>query len=1199
MKRLLFVSPGNNLVFLSQALLRVQQEQQVEISAENILTYQVSDHIITLDEVRRRAESADIILFDIRAFPELVETLRAVRNTFPEKTFIPLMGGSMDVMTLCRMGQFNFDRFTSSAKSRSVNYRRIQQITHLIDRLGGMLSLGALRHARVWVHVVRYWTAGGAENITNLVRLIVRQYCGGTGPKPQPPRELPVHFLCDPEGKCVYRSIKAYRKAGLIAETKPVIAVLHYSGLHREASLAGLAAISRCLEGRASVLPVATNGVESLEPIQNYLLSRQAPHLDALISLLWFRLDGGPLGGSTEKTLQTLTALDVPLCVGITMYGREIATWHASPEGVSPVESLATVVLPELDGALLPVPVLGVVRQEQDGFHITTAEAIEDRVAAFSERVLAWTRLRHIPRHQKKIALVVYDYPPGPAHAGNASYLDVAQSLRSILQHLEHEGYQTAGAGSGNPLQELLADNIHNDNADGLWQGLRFSFAAYQQAWEKLPPSCRDRIRECFGPAPGSILTDAEGFRIPGRWYGNVLIAFQPARMPGTADSRILHDNALPPHHQYIAFYAYLNASVDAVIHIGTHGTIEFTPGKQLGLSKECFPDLLRGTVPQFYLYTIANPSESSIARRRLQACLISHHLPDFIPAGLYGDYQELLDLIDRYRDRAHASAQHSELLKQIQERAQALDLPADDLDRLTDELQELKHAAIPKGLHVFGKPKDGKSLVAYLAQLFTRPLEGICPADYCTEFSRDRSEILALWAREFVVSGKLPQAFAEKLSPEECTRLEQTITTIAQSFLADRELCALVRALDGRYIEPGLMGDSLRSPQVYPTGRNGCSFDPTRIPFPDAVARGTMLGQKLIERFKQETGSFPRTVGLVLWGFETARSGGDTIGMFLHLIGARLKPSSGWLPAFEPVAVAELGRPRVDVYLMICGFFRDMFPTLVRELDKLIRSIAVLEEPPELNPLRARVMHDGDSSASARIFGPQTGAYGTAIPQQVTQARWSDPSDIGSLYQNAMGHAYGDGIGGVEAHDTFQSLLAATDVVSQVVDGQEYKIGDLDHYYEFLGGACRAVETLRGEKPKCLVADSARTKPRVQEVADELRRWAASRLLNPVWIDGMLAHDLHGAKKIEERVTNLVGLAATVGVPSALFDRVCERFIEDEEIFSRLRENNPHAALSLARRMAEAAHRGLWQASPEQLALVRQRYAVLDADVE
>jgi cobaltochelatase CobN len=366
---------------------------------------------------------------------------------------------------------------------------------------------------------------------------------------------------------------------------------------------------------------------------------------------------------------------------------------------------------------------------------------------------------------------------------------------------------------------------------------------------------------------------------------------------------------------------------------------------------------------------------------------------------------------------------------------------------------------------------------------------------------------------------------------------------------------------------------------------------------------RGASLAEALIERHRRLEGRPPRTVGMVLWGFETARSGGETIGQLLALIGASVADAPGWLPTFEPVPAAELGRPRVDVHLMICGFFRDMFPTLVRDLDRLMRDIAALDEPAELNPARAAL---GDEAADvatslrgARIFGPAPGEYGTGLPARVEAAAWSDGAELGAHFHEAMGHAYGEHHHGAPAGERFGELLARTEVVSQVIDGDDYKIGDLDHYYEFLGGATSAVERASGRRPSSLVGDSARAEPRLAEAGDELQRCTLTRLLNPRWIEGMLAHPRHGGQQIQDRVTNLIGLGGTIGVPSTVFDRVFETYVADEETFDRLAENNPRAAAGVTRRLGEADSRGLWDADEDQRALIKQRFAKVSAESE
>ncbi len=1200
--RLLFISPGNSLCHVGPALPRIASEQGVEVEVRGLLAYQISEGLVGAEEVDRLVEWANIVLFDIRDGRELAAQLRTWRDADSHKTFIPLMGGSSDVMGLCRMGSFNFDRILKRGRrGGSVNFRRIEQISALIDKLGGILPIGALGHARNWVRVVRYWTAGGATNIENLLRLVLREYGGGRGPRPGPPVERPVHRVESALDQKAFASVEAYIKAHPVDSALPTIALLYYGGLHHEAAVVGAEAIERRLAGRANVLPIATDGVRSLEAVERFLCAAGSPRIDALVNLMWFRLNGGPLGGDPEATQQVLQQLDVPYVVPVTLYGRELRTWSESAQGLSPVETYATVVLPELDGATGPVPVFAVERSLVGGLQVTQAVALEDRVARMCGRLLRWIELRRTPRFERRLAFIAYDYPPGPASAGNASYLDVSRSLSDILARLSREGYDV-GDGSADPLGELLARGMENANQEGEWRGERLPIEQYRRAWNEMPAACRREVEGAFGPPPGGILVDEQGVRLPGRWFGKVFVGLQPARTQRCHDPRPTHDRAMPPHHQYLAFYSYLRQQgVHAVVHVGTHGTVEFLPGKELGLGADCFPDFMQADTPQLYVYTLANPSESTLARRRWQASLVSHHTPDLIPAGLHGEYQQILDQLERSRDPAVGEAHRAAIAAEALARAEGLGLSVDDVDALEDELRDLQHAAIPDGLHVFGKGKDGRSLRRYLIQLARRPIAGAALEELAS--TSDSSNALEEWIDAFIRGGALPEALRRRLDRSVADDLERTLQGLAADFITEGEMEGLLRGLDGRFLPPGLMGDPLRSPAVYPTGRNGCSFDPTRIPHADAIERGASLGRALVERGTREAGASPRTVGLILWGFETARSGGETIGQLLYLVGARLRDAPGWLPSFEPIPLAELDRPRVDVHLMMCGFFRDMFPTLVRDLDRLLRGIAALDEPAESNPLRANTEalceEVGAELAGARIFGPRPGEYGTGMPDHVDQSAWGEGADLGRVFADAMGHAYGANMHGATAPAAFNALLERTQVVAQIIDGEEYKIGDLDHYYEFLGGATRAVTNARGEAPRCLVGDSARARPRIEEAGEELRRCSTTRLLNPRWIDGMLAHQRHGGRQIEDRVTNLLGLGGTIGVPSFLFDQVFERFIADAELFQRLRENNPHAAAGIARRLGEANRRQLWHATDEQLQLLKERYRALEAELE
>jgi len=1200
--RLLFLTSGDNGSLLADAVARVGPEQGLDVHAEAVLLQRLGQVEGERERLEAAATRAGAVLFDIRDNRAAVEVLREVRGRRSEVVLVPLSGGAPHILSLARMGSLDLDALRDRGGGGPVDHRWVLRVQALAEGLGGLLPVGQLRHARNLLRVTRYWAAGGPDNLDNMLRLVLREYLGGTGPAPALPIEPPALRLQDPEGGRSFGSRSAWLAAHPPSPGRPVVAVLYYGGLHREASSRAAASLAAALRGRAEVLPVATDGIRGLEAVRRFLVG--GPDLDALVDLTWFRLDGGPLGGDPDRTVAVLDQLDAPYLVPAVLYMRDLDAWARSAEGLSPVETYAAVVLPELDGAQGPIPVLGRRAGRVGGMDVAEPEILPERIERVAERVGGWIDLRRTPPVERRVALVVYDHPPGPGSAGNASYLDTRASLASIGRALARAGYHL-GDLPDDPLGDLLECGVHNGGEGSGWQGERLSLEDYGRVWSALPVARRDAVTRRFGPPPGELLVDALGLRIPGRWYGHVFIGFQPSREPGAPDPEAAaHDRALPPHHQYLAFYAWLRArDFHAVVHVGTHGTVEFLPGKELGLSATCVPELVRGDAPQLYIYDLANPSEGAIARRRWSAVLLTHHQPDLVPAGLYGEYQDLRDRLERLQEVVEG--RRADLWEEIQALAGSLGIEAPAPDHLDHELRELQVAAIPRGLHVFGRPKDGRSLVRYLAQLARRQVAGVCLEEVAVGAFGAEAARAAVdrWVHTLVADAALPGDLAGLLPRRVRRDLEAALLSLSADYLRDQELPALLRALDGRYLPPGPMGDPLRSPTVHPTGRNGCAFDPTRVPHPDAVDRGAALAEALLERHLAEHGTPLQSASLVLWGFETARTGGETLGQFLHLVGARLGRRRGWLPELEPIPVVELGRPRVDVHLLMCGFFRDMFPTLVRDVDLLVRRIAALDEPLDLNPVRAHVLTAraslGEELAAARLFGPAPGTYGTELTEVVARSEWSGSEELGEHFERAMAHAYGAHLHGESAPRALRAALARTEVVAQVVDGADYRLGDLDHYYEFLGGAARAVHNARGAAPRTWVGDSARREPRLCSPDEETRRFAVTRLLNPRWIEALLDHPLHGGRKIEDRVTNLVGLAGTIGVPADLFARVCARYVEDGEVFEQLRANNPHAAAGLVRRLAEADRRGMWQPSAATRSLLGRRFLEIDAELE
>ncbi|WP_297184559.1 cobaltochelatase subunit CobN [Thermococcus sp.] len=415
-------------------------------------------------------------------------------------------------------------------------------------------------------------------------------------------------------------------------------------------------------------------------------------------------------------------------------------------------------------------------------------------------------------------------------------------------------------------------------------------------------------------------------------------------------------------------------------------------------------------------------------------------------------------------------------------------------------------------------------------------------------------------------------------------------------------ELENLIEGLNGLYIEPSVGGDVIRNPEVLPTGRNIYAFDPLKVPTESAVERGRKIAETTIKKYLEKHGKYPESVGVVLWGFETAKTYGETIAQILEYIGVRVVHVSPWEKKLEVIPLEKLGRPRIDVIVTICGFFREMFPNIMELLDKAFRMVAELDEPEEMNFIKKHAKELGNYGelAKARIFGPTSTEYGTRLLQLVEDGIWDEERELAEAYISSMSYAYTKGHYSREARELFESLLRKVDLVSQVRDSHDYEITDLDHYYEFFGGLSKSVEVLKGEKPEMLIADTTREVVKVESIKEAIERGTITRILNPKWINEMLKHEFHGAQKIADRVEYLLGLAATTNaVKNWIWDKVAERFMFDEEIFERLKESNPYATKEILERLLEANRRGYWKADEEILEELEDKYLELDGMLE
>ncbi len=1159
--------------------------EDVKDYAEVKLIFAHKLHEYSVEELQSYVDWADIVLTDIRGDPYVLTEL-----DYKDKDVVVLVGGST-LFSVAKLGSFRMNRMKnvnmSYVNPESVK-KWINRIQNVIETMGKILPFGVFRDARNYIRIVKYWANGGYENYKNMFLFICK--VKGLKVDAKEPVEYPDYGF--------YHPLYGYEYKPEVKPDKPNIGIVFYGGMHLESVEPTLKEIMKRLD--ANIIPVYTDGIINLKAMRECFKDYE---LDAIITLLWFRLNGGPLGGDPTPTIEFLKKKKAKLFTPIIMLMQDIGDWEKSERGLNVLQTITTVELPEMDGGVEPIPICGV-----KGCDVLP---IEDRVEKFVSRVNRWIELRKKPNKDKRIAIVIYNYPPGEENLGSCAYLDTFKSVERILERLEREGYTVERA----DVKELfLKKKLFNPilHPPETIDCPRMSFEEYMSFFSELPEECRRDVIECWGRPLGNIMVDEKGILIPGVMLGNVFIGVQPSRPPlGVEDIHsAIHDQTKPPHHQYLAFYFWLERvfKADCVIHVGTHGLAEFMKGKEVGLSSKCFPDILIGNMPHLYIYHVINTSEATIAKRRLYGTLISYNSPPYTTSDLYEDYARLEELLGEYREALNKDKARAEIAKRkALELAKKLNL-GDNLDEIEAKIYEYKRSIIPKGLHVVGEKyslEDLEDFMVLVARYDRGEIKSLNRL-IAEEMGLSYEELFKNPSKLKEVDEKAKEIVRRFLKGERFPRYEKTLRyalEVAKRYADNSlELENLVEGLKGNYIEPSVGGDVLRNPEVLPTGRNIYQFDPLKIPTESAVERGKTIAETTIKEYLNRHGKYPKAVGVVLWGFETAKTYGETIAQILEYIGVRVVHKTPYEKELKVIPLEELKRPRIDVLVTICGFFREMFPNLMELLDKAFRIVAELDEPEDMNFVKKHVreMSKYGEIAKARIFGPVATEYGTRMLQLVEDSVWNDEKDLADAYIASMSYAYTKGYYSHKALEVLEDLLRRVDLVSQIRDSHDYEITDLDHYYEFFGGLAKSVEVLKGEKPVMLIADTTKEIIKVENVKDAIERGSVTRTLNPKWIEEMLKHGFLGVQKIAERVENLLGLSATTNaVENWIWDKVAERFVLDNELFERLKKENPYATKEILEHLLEAKGRGYWKCDKTISEKIEKTYMDLDSELE
>jgi cobaltochelatase CobN len=985
-----------------------------------------------------------------------------------------------------------------------------------------------------------YFRHGGPANIARALGLMV--HLGGLAPDHGLPAEIwPQHgvhpLACMPHGD------------------RPCAAIVFYRAHLQAGDLAPIEGLAMALDARgldARALYIASLKEAESAAFVSATLREWRPAIVLNATGFAARLD--PAGASP------LDAAGAPV-LQLVLAGSAREAWQASSRGLSQSDLAMQVVLPELDGRLLTtaisfkaddatMPEFGYARR----FHRPDADGI--RLAV--ERAAGWARLAGTSHAARRLAVVLSDYPGAGGQIAHAVGLDAIASLCEILSLLGAEGYDL-GEGS---LEEAAIVRALCVAPPAPF----LSLARYHRLFAELPRSARDAIIAAWGEPEADPAVIDGAFALRHAAFGQVLVAVQPDRGSALDRKAAYHDPDLPPRHAYVAFYLWLGQvrDIHALAHLGTHGTLEWLPGKAVALSSACFPVALAGGLPVVYPFIVNNPGEAAAAKRRLGAVTIGHLTPPLKSAGNHGEAAELERLIDEYAAADGLDRRRTGLLRrQILERAEAAGLIAeagiawgaaedDALARLDAYLCDVKDLQIRDGLHVYGRAPTAERRAALLDAL-----QRACP-------------------------DVPPPALADALD---------------RSAAAERD--ALLAALDGRFVAPGPAGAPTRGrADVLPTGRNLYAIDPRAVPTRSALALAEKAADALLSRHLQEHGDWPRALVLDVWGSATMRTGGEDLALALVLMGARpvWDGASSRASGVEILPLAQLDRPRIDVTLRISGLFRDVFETQILLFDAAVRAIAERDEPAEWNALAAAVRgmgRDAFRRATVRVFGAAPGLYGAGWSALVERGAWRDRAKLGAAYLDASAAAYGQGLDGASDAEGFAARVAAADAFVHQQDHREVDVLDSLDYAEHEGGFAAAADLL-GSAPALYHMDSAEPDaPRVRALAEEIARVVRGRAANPRWIAGMLRHGYRGGAEIARTIEGLYAFAASL--PARLdrqFDLLFDATLGDPEVERFLQQANPDARDAMAARFAEALSRDLWRPRRNVVAAMLGRHS-------
>ncbi len=1141
-----------------------------------------------------------------------------------------------------------------------------------------------------------YITIGGEENFVNML-LYIANRVGKLDVSFDLPKKLPWEGVYHPKAG-YFERLEDYLEWYKPEKEKPTVGILFSRHYWVNDNLEVEDLLIEELEKRdLNVIPVFCYSVKdeelgtkgSEEVVKEFFLKDGRPIIDALIKLISFFLGsrrGKDLSDSSVSTsgVELLKKLDVPVFEPVTSYYKTIEEWEKDDQGLGS-DIGWSVAMPEFEGVIEPIIIGGVKRKEDEdtGTSVERRIPIRERCGRIAQRVKKWIELRKKPVEKRKVAFILHNNPCASVEAtvGAGAHLDTLESVSRIMKRMKEVGYKVNPPKDGKELIDTIMEK--KAISEFRWttvdeivkKGGALSLIPlekYLEWWNSFPEKVKERISKAWGNPPGEEMNGVPAAMVydgkivvTGVRYGNAVVCVQPKR--GCAGPRcdgrvckILHDPDVPPPHQYLATYRYLENEfgADVIVHVGTHGKLEFLPGKGVGLSESCFPDLSIHEIPHLYIYNADNPPEGTIAKRRSYAVLVDHMQTAMTESGLYEGLEELERYLDEYekakvseKSRAH-ELEHLiiDLIKKTnldKEIRLKEELPFSEIVRRTHEvLSRIRNTQIQDGMHIFGQIPEGERRIEFInailrydsgdvslrktvASLMGLDLRKLLKdqGSFDPYFGKSHGRILEeidsiskLIIKEILngsSDGKLKERcrkiLGERLRNEEHLEnielIREKVLDLNRRIEQSKEIESLLHGFDAGYIQPGPSGLITRGrDDVLPTGRNFYSLDPERVPTKAAYRIGERLAKATIEKYLKEEGRYPENVAIYWMCTDIMWSDGEGMAKIMNLLGVR----PVWLPngkvkGFEIIPLKELGRPRIDVTIRVSGITRDNFPNCIELIDEAIQEVASLDEPEDMNYVRKHTLEQMKEKgfswrdATLRIFASKPGTYMPGVNLAVYASAWKDEKDLADIFVYWNGYAYGKGIFGKERHRQLVENLRTVDITFNKVVSDEYDLFGCCCYFGTHGGLTIAARTISKKNVKAYYGDTRDAENvEVRDLADEIRRVVRTKLLNPKWIEGMKRHGYKGAGDISQRIGRVYGWQATTReVDDWIFDEIAETFVLNEENRKFFEKNNPWALEEIARRLLEAAERGLWNADPEILEKLRSYYLEIEGWME